>query len=54
MRSLRFALAAAAMVASTAFATPAAPVSGAEYITLAAPQPTQVVGKKIEGSEVFA
>jgi thiol:disulfide interchange protein DsbA len=54
MRSLRFALAAAAMIASSAFATPADPKLGAEYTTLAAPQPTQVVGKKIEVIEFFA
>ena len=54
MRSLRFALAAAAMIASTAFASPAAPVNGAEFTTLATPQPTQVVGKKIEVIEFFA
>lgn len=54
MRSLRFALAAAAMIASTAFATPLDPKSGAEYVTLSSPQPTQVVGKKIEVIEFFA
>ena len=54
MRSLRFALAAAAMIASSAFATPADPKNGAEYTTLAAPQPTSVVGKKIEVIEFFA
>ena len=53
MRSLRFALAAAGLIASTAFASPTAPVNGAEYITLATPQPTQVVGKKIEVIEFF-
>lgn len=54
MRSLRFALAAAAMIASTAFASPTDPKNGAEYTTLAAPQPTQAVGKKIEVIEFFA
>ena len=54
MRSLRFALAAAAMIASTAFATPLDPKSGAEFVTLSSPQPTQVVGKKIEVIELFA
>ncbi len=53
MRSLRFALAAAGLIASTAFASPAAPVNGADYVTLAAPQTTQVVGKKIEVIEFF-
>jgi thiol:disulfide interchange protein DsbA len=54
MRSLRFALAAAAMIATSAFATPADPKSGAEFTTLAAAQPTTVVGKKIEVIEFFA
>lgn len=54
MRSLRFALAAAAMFASTAMASPADPKSGAEYVTLATPQPTQQVGKKVEVIEFFA
>lgn len=54
MRSLRFALAAAAMIASSAFATPLDPKSGAEYQTLATPQTTQVVGKKVEVIEFFA
>lgn len=54
MRSLRFALAAAAMIASTAFATPADPKNGAEFTTLATPQSAQVVGKKIEVIEFFA
>jgi thiol:disulfide interchange protein DsbA len=54
MRSLRFALAAAALIASSAFATPADPKNGADYTTLAAPQPTAVVGKKIEVIEFFA
>ena len=56
MRSLRFAVvaAAAAMFAATAMASPAAPVNGAEYTTMASPQPTQAVGKKIEVIEFFA
>ena len=56
MRSLRFALvaAAAALVATTAMASPAMPKNGAEYTTLASPQPTQVIGKKIEVIEFFA
>ena len=56
MRSLRFALAAAvaAMFATSALASPSAPVNGAEYTTLASPQPTQVVGQKIEVIEFFA
>ncbi|MES2316131.1 MAG: thiol:disulfide interchange protein DsbA/DsbL [Pseudomonadota bacterium] len=54
MRSLRFALAAAAMIATTAMATPADPKSGAEFTTLPVAQPAQVVGKKIEVIEFFA
>lgn len=53
MRSLRLVLAAAGLIASTAFASPTAPQNGAEYITLAAPQPVQAVGKKIEVIEFF-
>ena len=53
MRSLRFALAAASLVASTAFASPSAPVNGAEYLTLASPVPVQVQGKKVEVVEFF-
>lgn len=53
MRSLRFALAAASLIASTAFASPTAPVNGVEYITMASPQPVNVVGKKVEVIEFF-
>jgi thiol:disulfide interchange protein DsbA len=53
MRSLRLALAAASLIATTAFASPTAPTSGVEYITLAAPQPVQAVGKKVEVIEFF-
>jgi thiol:disulfide interchange protein DsbA len=53
MRSLRFALVAASLVVSTAFASPADPKSGVEYLTLAQPQPTQTVGKKVEVIEFF-
>ena len=53
MRSLRFALAAVSLIASTAFASPAEPKNGAEYVTLAAPQPTQAAGKKVEVIEFF-
>jgi protein dithiol oxidoreductase (disulfide-forming) len=53
MRALRFALVAATLVAGTAFASPTAPVNGAEYITLAAPQPVQTSGKKVEVIEFF-
>jgi thiol:disulfide interchange protein DsbA len=53
-RSLRFALVAASLVASTAFASPTNPQNGVEYTTLAAPQPVQAVGKKVEVIEFFA
>ncbi|MDB5746067.1 MAG: Thiol:disulfide interchange protein [Massilia sp.] len=53
-RSLRFALVAASLVASTAFASPTNPQSGVEYVTLSAPQPVQAVGKKVEVIEFFA
>lgn len=54
MRSLRFALATAAMVATAAIASPADPKNGAEYITLTPAQPTVAVGKKVEVVELFA
>jgi thiol:disulfide interchange protein DsbA len=54
MRSLRFALIAATMVASTAFASPADPKNGVDYQTLTAPQPVQATGKKVEVIEFFA
>jgi thiol:disulfide interchange protein DsbA len=54
MRSLRFAVAAAALIATSAMASPSDPRNGAEYTTLAAPQPTNAVGKKIEVIEFFA
>jgi thiol:disulfide interchange protein DsbA len=53
MRSLRFALLAASLVASTAFASPTDPKSGVEYVTLAQPQPVQATGKKVEVIEFF-
>jgi thiol:disulfide interchange protein DsbA len=57
MRSLRFALLAASLVATAvstpAFASPTDPKSGVEYVTLAAPQPVQAVGKKVEVIEFF-
>lgn len=54
MRSLRFALIAATMVASTAIASPADPKPGVDYQTLSAPQPVQAAGKKVEVIEFFA
>ncbi|MGI4720904.1 MAG: thiol:disulfide interchange protein DsbA/DsbL [Janthinobacterium lividum] len=53
MRSLRFALIAATLAASTAFASPTAPVNGVDYTTLSAPQPVQATGKKVEVIEFF-
>lgn len=53
MRSLRFALLAASLAVSTAFASPTDPKSGVEYVTLAQPQPVQAVGKKVEVIEFF-
>jgi thiol:disulfide interchange protein DsbA len=53
MRSLRFALLATALAASTAFASPADPKNGVEYVTLAQPQPVQATGKKVEVIEFF-
>ena len=54
MRSLRFALIAATMVASTAFASPTDPKNGVDFQTLSAPQPVQATGKKVEVIEFFA
>lgn len=52
MRTLRFALAAVALIAGTAFASPTDPKNGAEYTTLSAPQPVPA-GKKVEVIEFF-
>jgi thiol:disulfide interchange protein DsbA len=53
MRFLRFGIAAIGLVASTAFASPADPKLGAEYVQLVNPQPAQAVGKKVEVIEFF-
>jgi thiol:disulfide interchange protein DsbA len=53
MRSLRFALAAVGLIASTAFASPADPKNGLDYVTLTSPQPVQASGKKVEVIEFF-
>jgi thiol:disulfide interchange protein DsbA len=57
MRSLRFALLAASLVATVvstpAFASPTDPKNGVEYVTLAQPQPVQAAGKKVEVIEFF-
>ncbi|MES2298880.1 MAG: thiol:disulfide interchange protein DsbA/DsbL [Pseudomonadota bacterium] len=42
-----------AAAAAGAIASPTAPVEGAEYLTMGAPQPVQVNGKKIEVIEFF-
>ncbi|OON63847.1 disulfide bond formation protein DsbA [Massilia sp. KIM] len=54
MRSLRFALVAASLIAGFANASPADPKNGAEYTTLSSPQPVQATGKKVEVIEFFA
>jgi protein dithiol oxidoreductase (disulfide-forming) len=53
MRSLRFALLATVLAASTAVASPSDPKNGVDYVTLAQPQPVQPVGKKVEVIEFF-
>jgi thiol:disulfide interchange protein DsbA len=53
MRSLRFAIAVLGLLASTAFASPADPKLGADYVALANPQPVPVSGKKVEVIEFF-
>jgi thiol:disulfide interchange protein DsbA len=54
MRSIRFAFAAVSLIASSAFASPSALQNGVDYTTLAVPQPSQVVGKKVEVIEFIA
>jgi thiol:disulfide interchange protein DsbA len=56
--SLRLAAAGLCLLASTAFtssafASPAVPQNGVDYITLAQPQATQAAGKKVEVIEFF-
>jgi thiol:disulfide interchange protein DsbA len=53
MRSLRFAIVAASLAVSTAFASPTDPKQGVEYTVLAQPQPAQTAGKKVEVIEFF-
>lgn len=53
MRSIRFAVAAAAFIATSAMASPTDPKNGAEYTTLPTPQAVPV-GKKVEVIEFFA
>ena len=53
MRSLRFALAAASLAVTTAFASPTDPKQGVEYTLLSTPQPSQTAGKRVEVIEFF-
>ena len=53
MLRLKLAVAAVALLAGAAFASPAAPRNGAEYTTLKTPQPVQAQGKKVEVIEFF-
>jgi thiol:disulfide interchange protein DsbA len=53
MRVLRFAVLAASLFATAAFASPTAPKDGVEYVTLATPQPVAAAGKKVEVIEFF-
>lgn len=53
MRSLRLIVAAFGLAATTAFASPADPKLGVDYVQLSSPQPAQVVGKKVEVIEFF-
>ena len=53
MLRLKFAVAAVALLAGAAFASPTAPRNGAEYTTLKTPQPVQAQGKKVEVIEFF-
>lgn len=53
MRVLRFALLAASLVVTTAFASPTDPKPGAEYTVLSTPQPAQTAGHKVEVMEFF-
>ncbi|OEZ58500.1 MULTISPECIES: thiol:disulfide interchange protein DsbA/DsbL [unclassified Duganella] len=53
MLRLKLAVAAAALLAGAAFASPTAPKNGAEYTTLKTPQPVLADGKKVEVIEFF-
>jgi thiol:disulfide interchange protein DsbA len=53
MRSLRLALVALCLVASSAIASPTDPKNGAEYVTLQTPQPVATTGKQVEVIEFF-
>jgi thiol:disulfide interchange protein DsbA len=53
MHFLRFAIVAASLVVTTAFASPNDPKPGAEYTVLSVPQPSQTAGKRVEVIEFF-
>jgi thiol:disulfide interchange protein DsbA len=53
MRSLRFAVLAASLIVTTAFASPTDPKPGVEYTILSTAQPSQTAGKKVEVIEFF-
>ncbi|NVD73580.1 thiol:disulfide interchange protein DsbA/DsbL [Duganella sp. BJB488] len=53
MLRLKLVVAATALLAGAAFASPTAPKNGAEYTTLKTPQPVQAEGKKVEVIEFF-
>ncbi|MFL6672343.1 MAG: thiol:disulfide interchange protein DsbA/DsbL [Massilia sp.] len=53
MRFLHLAVLAFSLLAGAALASPLEPKNGIEYTTLAAPQPTQTAGKKVEVIEFF-
>jgi thiol:disulfide interchange protein DsbA len=53
MLSLRLAVAGLCLLVCTAFASPAAPRNGVDYLTLSQPQPTQTAGKEVEVVEFF-
>ena len=53
MRLLRFAIVAASLAVTHAFASPSDPKEGVEYTVLSTPQPSQTAGKKVEVIEFF-
>jgi len=53
MLFLRFAIVAASLVVTTAFASPNDPKPNAEYTVLPVPQPSQTAGRKVEVIEFF-
>ncbi|PRC93207.1 thiol:disulfide interchange protein DsbA/DsbL [Solimicrobium silvestre] len=53
MRAISFVCTSFLFIANLALATPTMPINGAEYTTLATPQPVTSIGKKIEVIEFF-